>query len=59
VEQEGDKMFEPFAVELYRRFLNGETVQQLAASLGIPADRVEIRIRAASRYLIRVHRRAA
>lgn len=43
--------FEPFAVEIYRRFKNGETVQQLAANLDIPADRIEKRIRAAVIYL--------
>ena len=52
-------MFEPFAVEIYRRFLTGETVQQLATSLDIPADRVEKRIRAAARYLEGMHKLAA
>jgi DNA-directed RNA polymerase specialized sigma24 family protein len=59
VEQEGEKMFEPFAIAIYRRFLSGETVQQLAASLDIPADRVEKRIRAAAQYLEGLHKRAA
>ena len=48
----GEKeMFESFAVELYRRFLRGETVRQLAVILDIPADRVATRIHAAARYL--------
>jgi len=52
-------MFEPFAVELYRRFLNGETVRQLAVRLDIPADRVATRIHAAARYFERTCRQAA
>jgi len=40
-------MSEPFAIEVYRRYLRGETIQQLASTLGIPADRIEIRIRVA------------
>jgi hypothetical protein len=51
VEKEAKPMFEPFALEIYRRYQNGETVQQLAASLNIPADRIEKRIRAAATYL--------
>jgi hypothetical protein len=52
-------MYEPFAIEIYRRFLNGESVQQLAANLGIPADRIEKRICAAAAYLYRRRTRAA
>ncbi|MGA2328344.1 MAG: hypothetical protein ABSH05_18865 [Bryobacteraceae bacterium] len=52
-------MFEPFAVEIYRRFLRGETIRQLAARLDIPADRVETRIRVAARYLGEQYKRAA
>jgi DNA-directed RNA polymerase specialized sigma24 family protein len=59
VEQEEKKMFEPFAVEIYRRFLRGETIRQLAARLDIPADRVETRIRVAARYLGEQYKRAA
>ena len=44
-------LLEPFAMELYRRHLRGETVQQLAGELGIPVERVEQRIRAAAFYL--------
>ena len=46
-------MLRPFALEIYRRFRNGETIQQLSIELGIPADRVEQRIRAAAAYLKR------
>ena len=52
-------MFEPFAVEIYRRFLNGETVRQLAVKLDIPADRVATRIHAAARYFESMRKRAA
>jgi hypothetical protein len=41
---------EPFALNLYRRFLEGETVQQLAAGLSIPEERVAQRIRAAASF---------
>ncbi len=41
-------MFEPFAIQLYRRYLNGESVQQLSLRLGIPAERIEQRLRAAA-----------
>ena len=39
-----------FAFEVYRRFLNGQTLQQLSAELGVPADRIEQRLRAAARH---------
>ncbi len=52
-------MSEPFAIELYRRFLDGESIPDLARSLGIPADRVATRIRAAASYLKSRRRRAA
>ncbi len=41
---------EPFAIQIYRRFLCGETISGLARELGIPQDRIEIRIRAAAVY---------
>ncbi len=44
-------MLEPFALEIYRRHMEGESVEQLSAALGIPADRVEQRIRAAAAYV--------
>ncbi len=46
-------MSEPFALELYRRFLSGETVDQLAAELAIPPERIDRRIRAAAAYRVR------
>ncbi len=41
---------EPFALELYRRYLSGETIQQLALDLAIPADRISKRIQAAAAF---------
>ncbi len=52
-------MFEPFAVQIYRCHLKGETVEQLAARYGIPPDRIERRLRAAADFLARRPRRAA
>jgi DNA-directed RNA polymerase specialized sigma24 family protein len=46
-------MFTPFAVELYLRYLNGETIAELSAELGIPLERIEDRIRAAEAYVTR------
>lgn len=41
---------EPFAFQIYRRFLAGETIGGLSEDLGIPPDRIEMRIRAAAVY---------
>jgi hypothetical protein len=41
---------EPFAIQIYRRFLGGETIAALALDLGIPEDRIETRIRAAALF---------
>lgn len=41
---------EPFALQIYWRFLQGESIERLASDLGIPADRIETRIRAAAVY---------
>lgn len=46
-------MSRPFAVEVFDRFLKGESIRQLADELQIPADRVELRLRAAALYLER------
>jgi hypothetical protein len=48
----------PFAIQLYERFLRGETVEQLAAALDIPVERIAARIRAAESY-VRQHRQKA
>lgn len=41
----------PFALEIYRRYLNGESVEQLSAELTIPVERIEQRLRAAEEYI--------
>ena len=41
----------PLAIELYERFLNGETIEQIAADTQIPEERVAQRIRAAEEYV--------
>lgn len=46
-------MFMPFALEVYRRHLNGETVEELSRELEIPLERIEDRLRAAEAYLAR------
>jgi DNA-directed RNA polymerase specialized sigma24 family protein len=46
-------MFTPFAVEVYRRYLSGKTIEELSRELGIPRERIEDRIRAAEAYVSR------
>ena len=46
-------MMTPFALEVYRRYVNGETIEELSTKLGIPLERIEFRIRAAEAYLER------
>jgi hypothetical protein len=41
---------EPFAIQLYRRFLSGETIASISLEPGIPSERIEIRVRAAALY---------
>lgn len=48
---------EPLAIELYRRYIGGETKADISADLGIPNDRVQVRLDAAARFL-REHERA-
>ncbi len=35
---------------IYRRYLDGETVEELAAGLGIPEERIQQRIRVAALF---------
>jgi hypothetical protein len=44
---------EPFALELFRRFLAGEQIEELAEQTGIPVERVAQRIRAADDFFDR------
>ncbi len=39
---------EPLAFQVYRRFLGGETVEELAKELDLPPDRIEKRLRVAA-----------
>lgn len=48
-------MGEPFAVQIYRRYLSGETAESLSAELQIPVERIEQRLRAAAAYAERRH----
>ncbi len=41
---------EPFALMLYRRHQDGESIRQIAEGFGIPEDRVNQRIRAAAAF---------
>ena len=41
---------EPFALMLYRCFLDGVTVRQMATGLSIPEERIGQRIRAAALF---------
>jgi DNA-directed RNA polymerase specialized sigma24 family protein len=52
-------MLVPFALEIYRRYLNGETIEKLSAELGISVERIEFRIRAAEACLARREKIAA
>jgi DNA-directed RNA polymerase specialized sigma24 family protein len=49
----------PFALEIYRRYLSGESVEQLSSELEIPLERIEQRIRAAEEYTRRQKQFAA
>ncbi len=46
-------VFLPLALELYQRYLAGETIKNLSDQLGIPVDRIEVRIRAAAAHIAR------
>lgn len=41
----------PFAIQLYERYIRGESVEHLAAVLNIPVERIAARLRAAERHL--------
>jgi DNA-directed RNA polymerase specialized sigma24 family protein len=52
-------MLTPFALDVYRRYLDGESVAELSRELGIPSDRIETRLRAAEAYVARHERKVA
>ena len=47
----------PFAVQLLEEHRNGKTVEQLVLETGIPAERIEMRLSAATAYLQRLSER--
>ena len=51
-----DRGLEPFAFELFRRFTNGESAEDLSRCLGIPLDRIQVRLNAAAAFF-REHKR--
>jgi hypothetical protein len=42
---------EPFALSLLRQHQSGKTVEALSVETGIPAERIEMRLKAAAAYL--------
>ncbi len=49
----------PFAVQLLEECRKGKTVEQLSGETGIPADRIETRLKGAAGYLERLPKRRA
>ncbi len=49
----------PFALQIYERYLKGETVERLSAEWQIPIERILQRIRAAAAYTARRRKLAA
>jgi hypothetical protein len=43
--------FEPFALTIYREHLRGKSVEQLSRQLGIPPERIALRLQAVRRWL--------
>ena len=50
----GDWPAIPFALQLLEEHLDGKTVEQLSREMGIPPERIEMRLRAATFYLQRL-----
>ncbi len=44
-------MQEPFALRLYREFLQGKSIAELSGESGIPVERIESRLRAAAAHI--------
>ena len=47
----------PVALQLLEEYLNGKTVEQLSGEMGVPSERIEIRLNAATAYLLRLSAR--
>ena len=50
----GDWQPRPFAIQLLEQHQNGKTVEQLSRDTGIPAERIEMRLNAATAFVLRV-----
>ena len=50
----GDWSTEPFALQLLEQHRSGRTAEHLSREMGIPPERVEMRLRAATAYLQRL-----
>jgi hypothetical protein len=46
-----DPPVEPFALSLLKEYQSGKTVEALSREMGIPAERIEMRLKAAAAYL--------
>lgn len=46
-----DPAVEPFALRLLKDYRRGKTVEALSREMGIPAERIEMRLRVATAYL--------
>jgi len=53
---QGDWSAKPFALQLLEQHRNGKTVKELARETGIPSKRIEMRLKAATAYLLRLCR---
>ena len=49
-----DWSVKPFALQLLEHHRNGKTVEQLSREMGIPSERIEMRLNAATAYLQRL-----
>jgi hypothetical protein len=50
----GDWSVQPFAIQLLEQHQKGKTVEELSRDTGIPAERIEIRLNAATAYMRRL-----
>ena len=46
-----DPAVEPFALGLLKEYRRGKTVEALSREMGIPAERIEMRLKVAAAYL--------
>ena len=49
-----DWSVKPFALQLLEQHRNGKTVEQLSREMGIPSERIEMRLNAATAHLQRL-----